>query len=266
VLHALKQALPNENFIYLGDTARLPYGTKSPETVQQYAINAAGSLVEQGVKLIVVACNTACSVAIEPLKIHLAPVPVIGVIEPAVKTCIELLGNPCDIGVIGTESTIKWHAYRKAFDAEKKGFRVLEWPCSLMVALAEQGWVKGALTQEILHKLLLPFLQENQELPALILGCTHFPVFKETLAQILHPNTLIIDSAQWVAKSVLETLRKHNALNTEAKRSIRYLVTDNPERFKRLSSIFLQEDLTHTEIEWVHLQTSTIQSLGKIDL
>lgn len=254
VLHALKQALPNEDYVYLGDTARLPYGTKSPETVRQYAVNAATALVNRGVKCIVVACNTASSVAIDELS-ALVEVPVIGVIHPSVKACIEYLGQPAHIGVIATESTIKWHAYRRAFDYYQKGFQVLEWPCQLMVALAEQGWTKGALTKEILHKLLLPFLQDNHNLPALILGCTHFPVFKETLHEILPEDTFIIDSAQWVAKAVTECLVNANAINEKnTQPGCRFLVTDNPERFRRLAPTFLQQAITHEPIEWVHLQ------------
>jgi glutamate racemase len=254
VLHALRNLLPKEDFIYLGDTARLPYGTKSPETVQQYSINAANLLIEKGVKLLVVACNTASSVSLEQLKKQFSPIPVIGVIEPAVRACIEYLGEPNSVGVIGTESTIKWHAYRKEFDATSTGFKILEWPCSLMVALAEQGWVQGPLTKEILHKLLLPFLQENEELPALILGCTHFPVFKDTLHQIMHPNTLIIDSAQWVAKTVSDELIKNSLFNSDENNGfVKYLVTDNPERFMRLSHIFLQDTISANDIEWLHL-------------
>ena len=254
VLRALQQLLPKEDFIYLGDTARLPYGTKSAETVQQYACNAAQDLLMQDIKCLVVACNTASSVALKSLQ-QMTAVPVIGVVDPAVKACLEYLGSPCDIGVIATESTIKWHAYRKAFDEQAQGYNILEWPCQLMVALAEQGWVSGPLTKEIIHKLLLPFLEE-QHLPALILGCTHFPVFKETLLKILPEDTLVIDSAYWVAQAVMEELVKHDLMN-DAGGSTQYKVTDNPDRFMHLAPIFLNQQ--PEQVEWVHLSQTMVQ-------
>lgn len=253
VLKALKAALPYENFIYLGDTARLPYGTKSPETVADYALNANAFLVEQGIKALVIACNTATAHGLPALINHFAPLPIIGVIEPGIAAACAL-PNTGPIVVMATESTVEGHAYRDVLAAFAPERTIIEWPCSLWVALAEAGWCSGDLVEQIIAKSLAPLLEKLTQKPScFLLGCTHFPVLEQSIQRVVG-DVLVINPAERVAKETKWLLSHLGALNTgHQPGQVRFFATDGPARFSRLASVFLDENLVPEQIEWVHL-------------
>lgn len=255
VLNALINQLPNEDFIYLGDTARLPYGTKSKETVIQYALHAGTYLVNRGIKLLVVACNTASSAAIDILRATFYPIPVVGVIEPGAKSALENLPNG-QIAVIATEGTVRSQAYRNTILQSEPHRSVVEWPCSLLVALAEEGWHKGALVEAILKQILSPlWAQMDVESPiALLLGCTHFPVLKSAIENVIEQNVIVIDPAVSVASMVRDMLSNLNLLGVRSRSgTVQYLVTDGLERFERVGAFFMHANHEITDLTLISL-------------
>ncbi len=184
VLRSLHERLPREHFIYLGDTARLPYGTKSPESIRRYSIQAAGILRDRGIKCLVVACNTASAVALEALRERFAPLPVLGVLEPgAVAACRASRSGR--IAVIATESTVRGGAYQTAIRRCRPDAQVLARACPLFVALAEEGWIEGEIVEAVAHRYLDGLFHGSEAPDTLVLGCTHFPVFASVLSRQL---------------------------------------------------------------------------------
>lgn len=252
VLRALQEALPQEQFLYLGDTARLPYGTKSPQTVKNYALNANEILVASGIKALVVACNTATAVALEALQEKFYPLPVIGVIHPGATASLQLKEEG-PIVVLATESTAKWHAYRQVLTELSPTREVIEWPCSLLVALAEEGWCEGALVEQIVSKLLSPlFSQLGKVKPAcFLLGCTHFPVLKSAIQNVIG-DIPIIDPAHRVAEEVHSLLLQQNLLrHSHVQAKTVFMATDGVERFARVAQIFLGYPILANDVELV---------------
>jgi glutamate racemase len=244
VLRALRQALPHESLLYLGDTARLPYGTKSPETVVRYAEQAARVLARRGVKLLVIACNTASAVALDHLAEVFAPLPVVGVVEPGATAACEA-SRSGQIVVIATEGTVRGGAYERAIRARRPDAVVLQVPCSLFVALAEEGWVAGPIAEAIAHRYLDAPLAELPGADCLVLGCTHFPVLRAAISAAVGPRITLIDSAETTARAVALTLAHHglNRLPDPASGSAdrpwtRFLATDAPARFARVGAVF----------------------------
>lgn len=252
VLRALRAALPGERFIYLGDTARLPYGTKSGATVTRYAEQAARVLVGRGIKLLVVACNTASAVGLDHLAAVFAPLPVIGVIEPgAAAACAATRSG--QILVIATEGTVRGGAYERAIRAARPDAEVVSVPCQLFVALAEEGWVRGPVAEAVARRYLEGVLAERPGLDALVLGCTHFPVLREAIASVagrLH----LVDSAETTARVVAGCLSR-TGIHTAADGSgeVKFLATDAPARFARVGAVFLGEAITPEAVELVDL-------------
>lgn len=241
VLRELRHQLPQEELVYLGDTARVPYGTKSPQTVARYAQEAARFLVGQRVKLLVVACNTASAVALDDLA-ALHRLPVVGVIEPGARRALEVTRSG-RIGVIGTEGTIRSRAYERALRAGNPDVEVHVAPCPLFVPLAEEGWSEHPVARLAAAEYLAPLLRQG--IDTLVLGCTHYPLLKRTLQEIAGPAVELIDSAEETAKTVATLLRaegleRHDA----APASPRFFVTDLPERFERVGGAFLGAPLT----------------------
>lgn len=257
VLNALMQLLPHENYIYLGDTARLPYGTKSKETVINYSYNASFHLVERGIKLLIVACNTASSYALETLRKRFYPIPVIGVIQPSAELAVKHSGQG-PIAVIATEGTVKSRAYTQTILQFNSQCEVVEWPCSLLVALAEEGWHEGPLVENILEQILAPLWQQldRNGQKTLLLGCTHFPVFKNTIEKILDKNTIVVDSALSVAQTVLNFLEENRMLHqpSQLQSDVCYLVTDGVERFQRVSKFFLKDKNVNIQPELIEIE------------
>ncbi|HRE32945.1 MAG TPA: glutamate racemase, partial [Candidatus Berkiella sp.] len=238
VLKALRQQLPHEHFLYLGDTARLPYGTKSPDTVKNYALNA-NEILAQQVKMLVIACNTATAVALEALQERFSPIPVVGVIEPGAQAALtEPTQGP--VVVLATEGTVKGHAYRQVLARLSPQTQVIEWPCSLLVALAEEGWCHGYLVEEIIAKLLAPLrLQLGEQKPrCVVLGCTHFPVLKEPMQKIWG-DVPVLDPAYRVAQEVSLLLKEQDLeRQSNEQGTVYFMATDGIERFARVAQIF----------------------------
>src|SRR5213596_1299539 len=206
VVKALCDLLPNENICYLGDTARVPYGPKSPETVQRYALELAGMLMRKHAKALVVAYNTVSSVAL-PLLAKKFPVPIIGVIEPGARAALAATRNK-HIGVIGTRATIRSGAYEKALRAADANVRVSSQACPLLVPLIEEGLLYDEVTERMILRYLEPLL--NDEIDTLVLGCTHYPLLTGAIARVLKRQIMIVDSAQNCARAVEEMLDRQS--------------------------------------------------------
>lgn len=253
VLSALREVMPQEPMLYLGDTARLPYGTKSSETVCHYALNACDVLVEQGIKCLVVACNTATAVALEAIQARFTSVPVIGVIQPGAAASLTVPSTG-PIVVLATESTAKGHAYQKILNTLAPEREVIEWPCQLLVALAEEGWREGPLVEAILAEIVKPLLAHlaGKKPACYLLGCTHFPVLKRALQKVLGQSMVIVDPAKTVAQIVWQTLSEQELLvNNVPTVLTRFLATDGTERFTRVAKIFLGENVVINKVELV---------------
>lgn len=247
VLKALKEWLPDESFIYLGDTARLPYGTKSAETVQQYAVQMTKILVERQIKALVIACNTATTAALPLLQSMLPSMPVIGVVNPGAAAVVAATRNQ-QIMVLATETTIASNAYQQLISEQLPEADISVQACSVLVALAEEGMVNNAIAREALKYYLAEFKQQD----TLLLGCTHFPVFKSLLAELLPKDVLMVDSASATAQ-VLSLVLAQGQLRAVSNNlpGIQYLVTDSIKRFQKVGEIFLGEPLPSTDIELV---------------
>jgi glutamate racemase len=255
VLRALAARLPRETFIYLGDTARLPYGTKSAETVQAYALQATRLLIAEGVKMVVIACNTASAVALQPLSQALAPVPVIGVIEPGARAAVAATRNQ-RIAVIATEGTVKGGAYLRAIHAIDDETSVLQQPCQIFVALAEEGWTDAAVTIAAAERYLGSMFEGAAAPDTIVLGCTHFPVLADAIRQAIGDGVSIVDSAETTAAVVADALTANGMRNeTESASRMRFFATDSPERFARVGAIFLGSPIAIADVELIDLKS-----------
>lgn len=262
VLDALRRRLPDEDFLYLGDTARLPYGSKSPETVRRYARQAAGKLVERGVKLLVIACNTASAVAVEDLRDAFAPLPVLGVIDPGAEAACAA-SETGHVLVTGTEGTIRGGAYQRALLARRPQLRIEAVACPMFVALAEEGWVDGPIPEAVARRYLEHDLAEHDahHVDTVVLGCTHFPVLRSVLARVCGPRVTLVDSAETTARAVARTLEatalqrasKPGAPSGPATGRVRFLATDAPARFARVGAVFLGHPICVGDVELVDL-------------
>jgi glutamate racemase len=251
VMRALKARLPGESFVYLGDTARLPYGTKSADTVTRYAVQASAALMQHDIKLLVVACNTASAAAVPALIATLAPLPVVGVIEPGAQAAVAAAPDG-PIAVIATEGTVKGGAYVRAIQAVAPHMPVVQQACPLFVALAEEGLRDGPIAELAAQRYLNPLLATMPRPRALVLGCTHFPVLKDVIGAVAGPDVAIIDSAETTAKAVEAILREKNLL-AQGAGSSRFLCTDAPGRFAHLGQIFLGEAIDPGAVTLVDL-------------
>jgi glutamate racemase len=231
VLQALRRSLPDEDFLYLGDTARLPYGSKSARTVQRYALNAATHLVSHDVKLLVVACNTASSYALNELS-SASPVPVVGVVEPGVR--VALATGARRIGVIGTEGTVRSQAYQSQLVEHGRDVAVEAAACPLFVPLAEEGWGDHPVTDQVAETYLRPLLDWGAQ--ALILGCTHYPLLVPSLRRVVGQGVELVDSAESVAKTVTSD---HSDLLVGGGGGIHIQLTDASDRFLRITTMVL---------------------------
>ncbi len=250
VMRALKARLPGESFLYLGDTARLPYGTKSAETVTRYAIQAARALLTHDIKLLVVACNTASAAAL-PALTETLPLPVVGVIAPGAAAAIEAAPQG-PIAIIATEGTVRGGAYVRAIQAIAPNMPVVQQAAPLFVALAEEGLATGEIARLVAERYLSPLLATLPRPKGLVLGCTHFPVLKDIIAQVAGADVAIIDSAETTAKAVEAILRANSMLATGEGRQ-RFLCTDAPGRFAHLGEIFLGEPIDPGSVTLVDL-------------
>lgn len=255
VYQAFQSALPSENFLYLGDTARLPYGAKTPDTIMRYSLQAAAKLIEAGVKYLVIACNTATSSALEVLQQHYPDIPIVGVIEPGARAALST-SKEKRIAVIATAATVRARAYEKILSSIDAQVTVLTKPAPLLVALAEEGLITGEIPMQILHH----YLDEWLNLPAaampetLILGCTHFPVLIPAIQQVVKGKMKIVDSACTVAKDAQRYfINNPHLANPGLHGTSQFWVTDGIERFLKVAHIFLKQNIDPDQIELVEL-------------
>jgi glutamate racemase len=259
VLRELQRALPLEQFLYLGDTARLPYGTKSPETVVRYALQAADELVTRGVKALVIACNTASAAALPALRERFGALPVIGVVEPgALAACAASRSGR--IAVLATEGTVRGGAYQQAIARLRPDAVVSALACQLFVALAEEGWTDGTVAEAAALRYLQPlFAGAAQPTPdTIVLGCTHFPLLRAAIARTVGEGVTIVDSAITTATATRTLLANAgllaaHAIPVSAGRSARFLATDGVARFGAVGGRFLGRNIDAAEIELIDL-------------
>ncbi len=236
VLRELVRTLPQERFVYFGDTARVPYGTKSRETVTRYAIEIANHLiVRHDIKMLVVACNTASSLSLPVLR-KIYKIPVVGMVDPCVRRAAALQRH-ASIGVIGTSGTIRSGAYDEALKVAIPGAAVRSLACPLFVSLVEEGITAGVIAQAVVTEYLEPFRRQPPD--SLILGCTHYPVLKEPIRELLGDGVTLIDSGEEAAH-VVDILLSESDLKWRGERGgeVRFLVTDDPERFAAVGERF----------------------------
>lgn len=240
VARALFERLPQESVIYFGDTARVPYGPKSPETVRRYSREILGYLLHRGVKTVVVACNTSTAHALDDLRAH-APVPVVGVIDPGARAAVAATASG-RIGVIGTAGTIASGAYERAIKALRPDAIVVSQACPLFVPLVEEGWFDHAATALIAREYLQPL--ERAQVDVLVLGCTHYPLLKPMLTQVLGSGVRLIDSAEETANTVRRELESAGMLAPVGGQAThQFVVSDDEPRFRRVGARFLGEQL-----------------------
>ncbi len=247
VVRAVNSLLPDESVVYFGDTARVPYGSKSPETVIRFAMEDAEFLLGKDVKLLVVACNTASSVSLPALR-KFADVPVTGVIIPGAESAAKITESGI-IGVIGTLGTISSGAYQKALKSFDSVKRVVAQPTPLLVPLVEEGWLDHRITEMVLREYMAPLISEK--IDTLVLGCTHYPLLKDALLRILDKSIKLVDSAESTALQVASVLDKNDLRSDGIEGSNSFYVSDIPLKFQEIAQRFLGKAVpmvTHIEV------------------
>jgi glutamate racemase len=250
VLKALLELVPAAEYAYFGDTARLPYGSKSVETVARYAVEASHFLESQGAQMLVIACNTATALALDRICAA-AHVPVVGVVEPGAEAASAATKNR-KIVVLGTEATVSSHAYRKAL--EKRGLKAREKACPLLVPLVEEGWVQHSVTEQVARIYLTEaFADGFHDADTMVLGCTHYPLLKPVLRGVAPGHVKIVDSAESTAHTVSahfkDLLPSPGSLEEERRSAprLRFFATDSAEKFRRLGEMFLGFPIDNVE-------------------
>jgi glutamate racemase len=242
VLSALRQTVPEAEYVYLGDSARTPYGSKSASTVVRYSLECARFLLSHDIDLLVVACNSASALALEVLEKELS-CPIIGTIKPALAACLEIPGLE-RVGVIGTNATISSQAYQKALRAQAPKLEVISRACPLFVPLVEEGLFEGKLVEEVISHYLSSLSEHN--IQCLLLACTHYPLLSPGIAKFLGGRVRIIDCAQAIAKEVLVRCPQPGST---ADGGVRYYVTDEPGRFNQLAKLLVDGEVCAVKLE-----------------
>jgi glutamate racemase len=242
VVKSVQQIMPNENIVYFGDTARVPYGSKSNETVVEYSLQAANFLLRKNIKLLVVACNTASSVALKELKRFLT-IPVIGMIEPGAKMALKESKNGI-IGVIGTRATINNKAYSNEIKRLNPKVKVYEKACPLFVPLAEEGWLDHKVTALVAKEYLGDV--KEKKIDSLVLGCTHYPILKDVIQKVVGKSVKLVDSGTPAARLVEDYLNGRQLRNQSVHHGVsEFYVSDVPTTFKDVAERFLGTKVTH---------------------
>ncbi len=249
VANAIKEKLPNENIVYLGDTARVPYGNKSTFLVTGYATQITNFLLGENAKLIVVACNTASALALPALQSKYQ-VPILGVIIPGSQAAVHATRNK-HVGVIGTIATINSNAYNKVLNEIEPSIQITAQACPLFVPLVEEGWLNGPVPSEITASYLKSINVANVD--TLILGCTHYPLLKPMIRDHVNDNTVLIDSAETVAKEAATILlEKKMSADSSNKGLLKCFVTDSPIQFESIAKRFLGYSLDNVQTVPIH--------------
>ncbi|MDN5354584.1 MAG: glutamate racemase [Candidatus Cloacimonadota bacterium] len=236
VFKEIRKQFPQEDIIYFGDTARVPYGPKSPQTVLNYSVQNARFLLQNGAKIIVVACNTSASVALQKLR-EILPIPIIGVIQPGAAHATSVTQNG-KIGIIGTEGTIRSDAYSHAIKNIDPKIQVFSKACPLLVSLVEEGWEEHQISELIIREYLQDLQQ--QDIDTLVLGCTHYPILKKAIGKIVGKNIKLVDSAEAVAANLKEMLPNPE---TETDGSNKFYVSDNEDKFRQIATRILNREI-----------------------
>ncbi len=245
VVHELQRQLPHESLVYFGDTARVPYGNKSPDTVRRYAREILRFLLDRDVKLVVVACNTASAHALEELR-RVSPLPVEGVVVPGARAAVGA-SQSGHIGVIGTAGTMASGAYEHAIHALEPGVRVTQRACPLFVPLVEEGWLDKPATRLVAHEYLDPLKADGVD--ALVLGCTHYPLLKPLLGEVMGERVRLIDSAEETAAAVGRALAASgNAAPPDGEGGAHFVVSDAPGQFEKVGAAFLGDRVRDVEL------------------
>ena len=248
VVKALRELLPNEDIFYLGDTARVPYGGKSATTVERYSLEMADMLLEENVKLVVIACNSASAVALGRLEQTLS-VPVIGVIKPGAQAAVAATRSQ-HVGVIGTRATIKSGAYERELRALNPDISVTARACPLLVPLIEEGWLDDGLTDHVIARYLGPLTQEGVD--TLVLGCTHYPLLADAIGRFLAGKAKLVDSAHTCAKAVEQLLDRHSLRAPRGgAASLQVALTDAPDTFLAVARRALQLEIGEVQLREV---------------
>ena len=265
VLKELMQQLPKESFIYLGDTARLPYGTKSPETVRRYSEQMASILIQQNIKLLVVACNTASAAALPFLEEQFPELPILGVIKPSALLAVKTTRNKT-IAVLATEATIASQVYQNTIRDLCEDANVITQSCSLFVALAEEGCIDDDIVKAAIKKYIQPIVDMPDPCDTVLLGCTHFPVLSKPIQRFLGPNIAIINSANATAAAVEALLNKLKLRNSTNNATARFLVTDLPERFIRIGKLFLEREINSSAVDLIDVSSENKTFVPELEL
>ncbi len=243
VMNAIRHVLPHENIIYFGDTARLPYGNKSAETIVRYSIENATFLMEQGIKILVIACNTACSYAIEQLE-SLFDIPVIGIIAPAVEQVTKLTKG--HVAILGTRATIASGVYQKHFSHNIPGAHLTAISCPLFVPLVEEGYIEHPMTEIVAQEYLRPLKLKHKEVDTVLLACTHYPFLKDIIQKELGEGVTLIDPAFSCADYIKTVLQQKGMVNDQNELPhYQFYVSDDPEKFRLLGKTFLNYPIEH---------------------
>jgi glutamate racemase len=248
VVKAVMEAMPEENIIYFGDTARVPYGIKSIETIREYALQITDFLLKRNIKLILIACNSVSAAANDEIREYAGSIPVLDVVEAGSIAALKAPSSNNRIGVIGTLATISSGTYEKSIKAKNPEKRNYSRACPLLVPLAEEGWINDKISDLVLEEYLKDF--KNKEMDTLILGCTHYPLFKDQIQNYLkETNTQVIDSAISIADMAKKLLTEKNLLNVRAEGgTFECYVSDKPQRFQTLAERFLGKKLNRIDI------------------
>lgn len=239
VYREVRKAIPGADILYFGDTARVPYGTKSSQTVTRYSLQIARYMVGCGVDAVVAACNTASAYAIDALR-EAVPVPVFGVVEPGARGAIRATRKGV-VGVLGTRGTISSGAYQKAISDLDDGIEIVATPCPLFVPLVEEGWIVDPITQDVAIRYLEPHLEAGVD--TLVLGCTHYPLLKKVLSMVMGEGVTLIDSAEETAGDVRSFLKNKGTIDDSSPGRDHFEVSDSPDRFSEVGRIFLDREL-----------------------
>ncbi|MCK4339288.1 MAG: glutamate racemase [Candidatus Cloacimonetes bacterium] len=237
VFDAIRRSLPSQDIIYFGDTARVPYGSKSQNTIIQYSLQNANFLIQQNIKLLIVACNTSSAYALDEVKENF-DIPIIGVIESGAKKATKVTKNN-KIGIIGTEGTIKSGAYEKVIKELNENCKTFSKSTPLLVPFVEEDWIDHSVTKQVLEEYLKCLI--DCDIDTLILGCTHYPVLKNVIKEIIGSKIILIDSAESLASEVFENYSFKNSKTIKGK--YQFYVSDNPEKFKILGKRILNLNL-----------------------
>lgn len=255
VLNAMRINMPGEDYLYLGDTARLPYGTKSRHTIIRYAVQASAKLIDRQIKLLVVACNTATAAALPTLRQTFPTIPIIGVVDPGAEAACHA-SSTGNIAVIATESTVRGGAYQDAILHRRPDARVRSIACPLLVPAAEEGWFEGPIVESIISHYIAPLLNGDDRPDCLVLGCTHYPLLEQAIRQVTGPDIVLVDSAATTAEAVqscLDNTRMSHPQQQDRIGVTRFFTTDDVPRFARTGSLFLRAPISENEVSLVDL-------------